>query len=130
MEENKIAALLDEEIEAALAKLKTMDKGSQEYGALVSHIAKLNEQRLTEMRLNADASNKAFDRAIEDEKMVHEKQLKLEETKQTKLKVWSELGKAGMGLLTTFGGILLIGGYEEFAPMVSKAMQFLPKPKF
>lgn len=130
MEENKISGMLDEAIEEALKKLKTMDKGSQEYSAMVTNIAKLNEQRLTEMRLDADASNKAFDRAMEDEKMAHEKQLKLEETKQTKIKVWSDLGKAGVSLLTTAGSILMILGYEELAPIVSKAFQFVPKPKF
>lgn len=130
MEEHKISGMLDEAIEDAFIRLKTMDKGSQEYNAMVSNIAKLNEQRLTEMRLDADASNKAFDRAIEDEKMAHEKQLKLEETKQTKLKVWADFGKSGLSLLGTAVTVLMIMGYEEFAPIVTKAFQFVPKPKF
>lgn len=130
MEENKIPGMLDEAIEQALKELKDVGVGSPEYGTLVTNIAKLNEQRLAEIRLENENSNKAFDRAIEDEKMAHEKELKLEETKQTKIKVIADVGKAGLSLLCTGISILAIMSYEEFAPIVSKAFQFVPKPKF
>lgn len=130
MEENKIQGMLDEAIEQALDKLKTLDKTSPEYGTLVANIAKLNDQRLSESRLENDSSAKAFDRALEDEKMAHEKELKLEETRQTKLKMLADLGKAGASLACTMVSIFAIMSYEEFAPIVSKAFQFVPKPKF
>lgn len=130
MDENKIPGMLDEAIEQALEKLKTLDKNSPEYGSLVTNIAKLNDQRLTEIRLENDSSAKAFDRAMEDEKMAHEKELKIEETRQTKLKMWADIGKAGMSLGCTIFSIFAIMSYEEFAPIVSKAFQFVPKPKF
>lgn len=130
MEENKIPGMLDEAIEQALQNLKDYGAGSAEYGTMVTSIAKLNEQRLAEIKLENEASNRAFDRAAEDEKMAHEKELKLEETRQTKIKAFAEIGKAGLSLLCTGVSILAIMSYEEFAPIVTKAFQFVPKPKF
>lgn len=130
MEENEISGLLDEAIKEALVQLKLLNKGTPEYNSMVANIAKLNEQRMAEARLCAETSGKAFDRAIEDEKMTHERELKLEETKQTKIKVWADVAKTGLSLIGTIGVSLIIMSYEEFAPIVSKAFQFVPKPKF
>ena len=127
---NKIQGMLDETIEDAIEQLNRLDKGSPEYNQMVTNIAKLNEQRLKEAELDAAAISKANDRAMEDEKMAHEKALKDEETRQTKIKAYVDLGKSVVSLAGTVGVTLAIMTFEQFEPIVSKAFQFIPKPKF
>lgn len=128
--ENKIAGMIDEAIEEAIKQLQITPKGSPEYNKMVINIAKLNEQRLKEAELDADATSKAIDRAMEDEKMAHEMALKNEETRQTKLKGYFDLAKSGLALVGTVGMSLLVIGAEGIGPVVSKAFSFIPRPKF
>jgi predicted P-loop ATPase len=128
--ENKIAGMIDEAIEEAIKQLQITQKGSPEYNQMVTNIAKLNEQRLKEAELDADATSKAIDRAMEDEKMAHEMALKNEETRQTKLKGYFDLAKSGLALVGTVGMSLLVIGAEDIGPVVSKAFSFIPRPKF
>lgn len=128
--ENKIAGMIDEAIEEAIKQLQITPKGSPEYNQMVTNIAKLNEQRLKEAELDADATSKAIDRAMEDEKMAHEMALKNEETRQTKLKGYFDLAKSGLALVGTVGMSLLVIGAEDIGPVVSKAFSFIPRPKF
>lgn len=128
--ENKIAGMIDEAIEEAIKQLQITPKGSPEYNKMVINIAKLNEQRLKEAELDADATSKAIDRAMEDEKMAHEMALKNEETRQTKLKGYFDLAKSGLALVGTVGMSLLVIGAEDIGPVVSKAFSFIPRPKF
>lgn len=128
--ENKIAGMIDEAIEEAIKQLQITQKGSPEYNQMVTNIAKLNEQRLKEAELDADATSKAIDRAMEDEKMAHEMALKNEETRQTKLKGYFDLAKSGLALIGTVGMSLLVIGAEDIGPVVSKAFSFIPRPKF
>lgn len=127
---NKIPDMIDEAIEDAIGQLNRLDKGTPEYNQMVTNIAKLNEQRLKEAELDAAAISKANDRAMEDEKMAHEKALKDEETHQAKIKAYADLGKSVLSLVGTVGVTLAIMTYEQCAPIVSKAFQFIPKPKF
>lgn len=128
--ENNIPNMIDEAIEEAIKQLKLLNKGSPEYNQMVTNITKLNEQRLKEAELDATANSKAMDRAIEDENMAHEKALKEEETRQTKLKGYFDLGKSVLSLVGTIGVSLAIMTFEQTAPLVSKAFAFIPKPKF
>ena len=128
--ENKIAGMIDEAIEEAIKQLQITQKGSPEYNQMVTNIAKLNEQRHKEAELDADATSKAIDRAMEDEKMAHEMALKNEETRQTKLKGYFDLAKSGLALIGTVGMSLLVIGAEDIGPVVSKAFSFIPRPKF
>lgn len=128
--ENRIAGMIDEAIEEAIKQLQITQKGSPEYNQMVTNIAKLNEQRLKEAELDADATSKAIDRAMEDEKMAHEMALKNEETRQTKLKGYFDLAKSGLALVGTVGMSLLVIGAEDIGPVVSKAFSFIPRPKF
>lgn len=84
--------MLEETIKSSIEKLDTCDKASQEYSQMVANIVKLNEQRLKEAELDAAAISRANDRAMEDEKMAHEQALKEEETRQTKMKGYFDLG--------------------------------------
>ena len=70
---------------------------------MVTNIAKLNEQRLKEAELDATANSKAMERAIEDEKIAHEKAPKDEETHQTRIKAYVDLGKSVLSLVGTVG---------------------------
>lgn len=128
--ENKIAGMIDEAIEEAIKQLQITQKGSPEYNQMVTNIAKINEQRLKEAELDADATSKAVDRAMENEKMAHEMALKNEETRQTKLKGYFDLAKSGLALVGTVGMSLLVIGAEDIGPVVSKAFSFIPRPKF
>lgn len=126
---DKITDKLEETIKSSIDRLDTLDKTSPEYGQLVTNIAKLNEQRLKEAELDASAISRAEDRAMEDEKMAHEAALKKEETHQTKLKGYFDLGKSVVSLVGTVGATLLILTFEQIEPVVSKALSFIPKPK-
>lgn len=101
--ENNIQSKIDEAIEDAINQLNRLEKGSPEYNQMVTNIAKLNEQRLREAELDATANSKAMERAIEDEKMAHEKALKDEETRQTRIKAYVDLGKSVLSLADTVG---------------------------
>ena len=118
--ENNIAKQIDGAIEDAIKQLDLTEKGSPEYNAMVTNIAKLNEQRLKEAELDASIDARAHDRAMEDEKMAHEMALKEEETHQTKLKGYFDLGKSCLSLLGTIGMTILVIGAEEVGPIVSK----------
>lgn len=122
--------MIDEAIEDAINQLNRLEKGSPEYNQMVTNIAKLNEQRLKEAELDATANSKAMERAIEDEKMAHEKALKDEETRQTRIKAYVDLGKSILSLVGTVGVSLAIMTFEQTAPLVTKAFSFIPKPKF
>lgn len=126
---DRITDKLEETIKSSIDRLDTLDKMSPEYGQLVTIIAKLNEQRLKEAELDAAAISRAEDRAMEDEKMAHETALKEEETRQTKLKGYFDLGKSVVSLVGTVGATLLILTFEQIEPVVSKALTFIPKPK-
>ena len=126
---DRITDKLEETIKSSIDRLDTLDKTSPEYGQLVTNIAKLNEQRLKEAELDAAAISRAEDRAMEDEKMAHETALKEEETRQTKLKGYFDLGKSVVSLVGTVGATLLILTFEQMEPVVSKALAFIPKPK-
>lgn len=128
--ENNIQSMIDEAIEGAINQLNRLEKGSPEYNQMVTNIAKLNEQRLKEAELDATANSKAMERAIEDEKMAHEKVLKDEETHQTRIKAYVDLGKSILSLVGTIGVSLAIMTFEQTSPLVTKAFSFIPKPKF
>lgn len=128
--ENNIQSMIDEAIEGAINQLNRLEKGSPEYNQMVANIAKLNEQRLKEAELDATANSKAMERAIEDEKMAHEKALKDEETHQTRIKAYVDLGKSILSLVGTVGVSLAIMTFEQTSPLVTKAFGFIPKPKF
>lgn len=128
--ENNIQSMIDEAIEDAINQLNRLEKGSPEYNQMVTNIAKLNEQRLKEAELDATANSQAMERAIEDEKMAHEKALKDEETRQTRIKAYVDLGKSVLSLVGTVGVSLAIMTFEQTAPLVTKAFGFIPKPKF
>lgn len=125
----KISEMLEETIKSSIEKLDTCDKASQEYSQMVTNIVKLNEQRLKEAELDAAAISRANDRAMEDEKMAHEQALKEEETRQTKMKGYFDLGKSVVSLVGTVGVSLIILTFEQVEPVVSKALAFIPKPK-
>ena len=101
--ENNIQSMIDEAIEDAINQLNRLEKGSPEYNQMVTNIAKLNEQRLKEAEHDATANSKAMERAIEDEKMAHEKAPKDEETHQTRIKAYVDLGKSVLSLVGTVG---------------------------
>lgn len=126
---DKISEMLEETIKSSIEKLDTCDKTSQEYSQMVANIVKLNEQRLREAELDAAAISRANDRAMEDEKMAHEQALKEEETRQTKMKGYFDLGKSVVSLVGTVGVSLIILTFEQVEPVVSKALAFIPKPK-
>ena len=126
---DKISEMLEETIKSSIEKLDTCDKRSQEYSQMVTNIMKLNEQRLKEAELDAAAISRANDRAMEDEKMAHELALKEEETRQTKMKGYFDLGKSVVSLVGTVGVSLIILTFEQVEPVVSKALAFIPKPK-
>ncbi len=75
--ENNIQSMIDEAIEDAINQLNRLEKGSPEYNQMVTNIAKLNEQRLKEAALDATANSKAMERAIEDEKGLSRKRLRM-----------------------------------------------------
>ena len=75
--ENNIQSMIDEAIEGAINQLNRLEKGSPEYNQMVANIAKLNEQRLKEAELDATANSKAMERAIEDEKGLSRKRLRM-----------------------------------------------------
>jgi len=116
---DRITDKLEETIKSSIDRLDTLDKTSPEYGQLVTNIAKLNEQRLKEAELDAAAISRAEDRAMEDEKMAHEAALKKEETHQTKLKGYFDLGKSVVSLVGVFGSTLLVLTFEQIEPVVS-----------
>ncbi len=126
---DKISEMLEETIKSSIEGLDTCDKTSQEYSQMVANIVKLNEQRLREAELDAAAISRANDRAMEDEKMAHEQALKEEETRQTKMKGYFDLGKSVVSLVGTVGVSLIILTFEQVEPVVSKALAFIPKPK-
>ena len=128
--ENNIQSMIDEAIEDAINQLNRLEKGSPEYNQMVTNITKLNEQRLKEAELDATANSQAMERAIEDEKMAHEKALKDEETRQKRIKAYVDLGKSVLSLVGTVGVSLAIMTFEQTAPLVTKAFSFIPKPKF
>ena len=101
--ENNIQSMIDEAIEDAINQLNRLEKGSPEYNQMVTNIAKLNEQRLKEAELDATANSKAMERAIEDEKMAHEKALKDKETRQTRIKAYVDFAKSVLSLVCTVG---------------------------
>ena len=126
---DKISEMLEETIKDSIEVLYACDKTSQEYSQMVANIVKLNEQRLKEAELDAAAISRANDRAMEDEKMAHEQALKEEETRQTKMKGYFDLGKSVVSLVGTVGVSLIILTFEQVEPVVSKALAFIPKPK-
>lgn len=75
--ENNIQSMIDEAIEDAINQLNRLEKGSPEYNQMVTNIAKLNEQRLKEAELDATANSKAMERAIEAEKGLSRKRLRM-----------------------------------------------------
>lgn len=105
--ENNIQGMIDEAIEDAINQLNRLEKGSPEYNQMVTNITKLNEQRLKEAELDAAANSKAMERAVEDDKMAHEKALKDEETRQTMIKAYVDLGKSVLSLVGTVGVSLM-----------------------
>lgn len=141
--ENTCRDTLEEIIAERLEALKMETAGTEEYDKKVKDIVALYGLKLSEDRLDEEASAKASQRGIESEKLEFEKEklefekerldaekrAKTEDTKQTWLKVGADIGK----ILLTFAsnGILLLSimNFDSRGNLPTKYLNFLFKPK-
>lgn len=121
--------LLEEVIASGLEKLKE-EKDSEKYSKQVNDVCKLYELKISEERIDEEHNSKAMQRGEDSEKLIHETELKKEETKQTILRIGGDIIKTGLSLLATTSWIYGIMNFEQTGVLRSKALMFIGKPKF
>lgn len=125
--ENK--ELLEEVITASLEKLKK-EGDSESYSKRVSDVCKLYELKISEERIDEERNSKALQRGEDSEKLIHEAELKKEETRQAFFRVGGDVIKALIQVAATTSWIHAIMNFEQTGVIRSKAFTFIPKPKF
>lgn len=122
--------LLEEAIAKALENLDDEEVGSEEYSKRINDIRKLYELKIDEEKIDESRNSAAMQRAQDTEKMMHEAELKKEETKQTIFKISGDIVKVGLTLGAYGIWLLKILFFEENGTIRTKAFGFIGKPKF
>lgn len=125
--ENK--ELLEEVIATGLQKLKE-EADTESYSKRVNDVCKLYELKISEERIDEERNSKALQRGEDSEKLIHEAELKKEETRQTIFRIGGDIAKTALSLLATTSWIYGIMNFEQTGVLRSKALMFISKPKF
>ena len=141
----QIQGIIDklEDLKSEIENLKDEEVDAEGHSQRVKEVASLYELKLSEDRLDEEASSKASQRGVESEKlelekekiklerdkMDHELKIKKEETKQGWVRFGADLGKVILTIAGNAGMLAAIMKFEETGTISNKFLNFTFKPR-